>query len=124
MRILLDENLPLRLTGALRALGHDVEDVSTRNLSGHPDAEVLAVAQSENRFLITSDRPFADVRVFAPGTHAGLLLVRLKHPARNDLFEKIRALFETEDVESWRGCFVVATDRKLRVRRPEERIRA
>ena len=119
MRILLDENLPVRLTRALRALGHDVEHVYTRELSGRPDPEVMALAQSEARFLITSDRRFADARVFAPGTHAGLLFIRLKHPARRALFDKVRMIFETENVESWRGCFVVVSDRKLRVRRPE-----
>jgi predicted nuclease of predicted toxin-antitoxin system len=104
--------------GALRALGHDVEHVYTKNLSGRPDPEVMALAQAERRFLITSDRRFADARIFMPGTHDGLLFVRLKHPARRALFEKVRAIFESEDVESWHGCFVVASDRKLRVRRP------
>jgi predicted nuclease of predicted toxin-antitoxin system len=107
------------LMPALRALGHDVEHVYTKNLSGRPDPEVMALAQSEGRFLITSDRRFADMRVFMPGTHAGLLFVRLKHPARRALFAKVRVLFESEQVESWHHCFVVASDQKLRVRRPE-----
>lgn len=108
----------MTLMRALRALGHDVEHVYTKNLSGHPDPDVMALAQSEERFLITSDRRFADMRVFTPGTHAGLLFVRLKHPARSALFAKVQTLFETEDVQSWHRCFVVASDRKLRVRRP------
>lgn len=117
MRILLDENLPIRLVAALRALGHDVEHVYTKDLSGRPDPDVMALAQREERFLITLDRRFADARLFTPGTHAGVLFVRLKHPARRALFEKVRSLFEAEDVESWRGRFVVASDRKLRVAR-------
>lgn len=118
MRILIDENLPASLTAALRALGHDVEHVHTKDLSGRPDPDVMALAQREERFLITSDRRFADARLFTPGTHAGVLLIRLKHPRRQALFGKVRAIFESERVESWRGCFVVASDRKLRVRRP------
>ncbi|HKR63306.1 MAG TPA: DUF5615 family PIN-like protein [Thermoanaerobaculia bacterium] len=104
---------------ALRALGHDVEHVYTRELSGKSDENVRAVAQAEGRFLITQDRRFADARVFAHGTHAGLLFVRLKSPGRRVLFTRIRALFETEDVESWRECFVVLRETTLRVRRPE-----
>jgi predicted nuclease of predicted toxin-antitoxin system len=118
MKILLDENLPMGLVNALRALGHDVEHVYSRDLSGRPDDDVRSVAQSEDRYLIMQDRRFADARVFAPGTHPGLLLVRMKRPGRRAVFEKVRALFETEDVESWRGCFVVLSDAKLRVRRP------
>lgn len=109
----------MRLVAALRALGHDVEHVYTKDLSGRPDPDVRLAAESEDRFLITQDRRFADARVFAAGTHAGLLLVRMKNPGRSALFNRIREVFETDDVESWRGCFVVLGDEKLRVRRPE-----
>jgi predicted nuclease of predicted toxin-antitoxin system len=119
MRILLDENLPTDLVEALRALGHDVEHVYSKNLSGHSDPDVSAVAQSENRLLITQDIRFADARQFLPGLHAGFVLVRLKRPGLRAIFEKVRSVFEREDVESWRGCFVVLSDSKLRVRRPE-----
>jgi predicted nuclease of predicted toxin-antitoxin system len=119
MKILLDENLPVRLIRALRALGHDVEHANTSNLAGRPDSEVLAVAQSEDRFLITQDRRFADARVFTDGAHAGVLFLRLKSPGRSAMYDRVWTLFMENDVESWRGCFVVASDRKLRVRCPE-----
>jgi hypothetical protein len=51
--------------------------------------------------------------------HSGLLLVRLRVPSRTALFDRVHLLLQTEDVSTWRGCLVVATDRKLRVRRPE-----
>lgn len=118
MRILLDENLPVDLVEALRALGHDVEHVYSKNLSGHPDPDVSALAQSENRLLITQDIRFADARQFLPGQHAGFVLVRLKRPSLRAILEKVRIAFETEGVESWQGCFVVLSDSKLRIRRP------
>jgi predicted nuclease of predicted toxin-antitoxin system len=75
MRILLDENLPANLTGILRALGHDVEHVYSKALSGRPDPDVRALAETEQRMLITQDIRFADARRFtlAP-PHAYLLL--------------------------------------------------
>jgi hypothetical protein len=57
------------------------------------------------------------VRRFAPGTHFGLLLVRLLEPSRRSPAVRIEALFQSEDASGWAGCFVVATDRKVRVRR-------
>lgn len=119
MRILLDENLPASLVEALRALGHDVEHVYTKDLSGRPDPDVRAVAEAEDRFLIMQDKRFADTRSFIPGTHPGVLFVRLKRPGRRAVRAKVIDAFQREDVESWRGCFVVLTDTKLRVRRPE-----
>jgi predicted nuclease of predicted toxin-antitoxin system len=118
MRILLDENLPMRLIAALRALGHDVEHVYTKDLSSRPDPDVRAVAEAEQRFLITQDRRFADARIFLAGSHHGVLLVRLKHPGRDALLDRVREMFETSDVESWAGCFVVISESKLRVIRP------
>ena len=66
----------------------------------------------------TQDLNFSDARKFRPGTHHGLLLVRLCAPGRLALAEKVGGLFASEDEKSWIGCFVVVSDRKLRVRRP------
>ncbi|MBL9188049.1 MAG: DUF5615 family PIN-like protein [Opitutaceae bacterium] len=116
MKIKLDENLPESLAVALRDRGHEVDTVADEGLQGHPDNDVWSAAQSEGRFLITQDLDFSDVRQFCPGTHAGLLLVRLNVPGRLALLQRIDALFATESVEQWQRCFVVVTDHKIRVR--------
>ena len=89
-----------------------------QGLRGKSDTAVWRAAQSEGRFLITQDLDFSDVRVFAPGTHHGLLVVRLAQPDRLARFRRIHDLFEMEDVENRRQCFVVATNRKRRVKHP------
>jgi predicted nuclease of predicted toxin-antitoxin system len=82
MRIKLDENLPQILTDDLNALGHDADSVNDEGLAGHTDHDVWRAAQEEGRFLITQDVRFADARMFTPGAHAGLMLVRLKVAGR------------------------------------------
>ena len=118
MTIKLDENLPERLVAELSALGHDVDTVRAEQLAGRDDNDVWRGAQSAHRFLITQDLDFSDVRRYAPGTHAGLLLVRLAQPGRDALLARVAMLFATEPVHQWRGCLVVATDHKVRVKRP------
>jgi len=118
MKIKLDENLPAALAETLRELGHDTHTVPEEWLSGFIDPDIWAAAQSEGRFLVTQDLDFSDIRQFAPGTHAGILLVRLRNPGRVALTQTVTHLFATEDVAGWAGCFVVATERKLRVHRP------
>jgi hypothetical protein len=61
---------------------------------------------------------FFDMRRYAPGTHAGRLLVRLSRPGRYALLARVTQVFETENVEDWAGCLVVVTDPKIRVRQP------
>ncbi len=115
MRIKLDENLPLRLATPLKNLGHDVHTTREEGLIGHSDREIWETAQKESRFLITQDLDFSDSRQFAPGSHCGVLLVRLHSPNRRNLIERVGKLFEQENVSNWTGCFVVATERKVRV---------
>ena len=81
MKIKLDENLPERLVAALAALGHDIDTVRAERLNGHADSNVWSATQATKRFLITQDLDFSDVRRYEPGTHVGLLLVRLARPA-------------------------------------------
>jgi predicted nuclease of predicted toxin-antitoxin system len=119
VRIKIDENLPASLSKTLSGLGHDVETVPDEGLRGGTDPEVWEAAQREARFLITQDLDFSDVRHLEPGTHHGLLLVRLRDPARRSLIARVEALFRAGDVEGWARCFVVATDHRLRVRRPK-----
>lgn len=117
MKIKLDENLPLQIAAGLAAFGHDVHTVYEENLAGSKDPKIWAAAQSEQRLLLTQDLDFADMRQFVPGTHHGILLMRLQSPSRSNLIHRVLELFRTEDVVSWTGCFVVATERKVRIRR-------
>jgi predicted nuclease of predicted toxin-antitoxin system len=119
MKIKLDKNLPFRLAALLKNLGHDVHALRDERLLGRADAEIWESTQKESRFLITQDLDFSDLRQFAPGSHHGLLLVRLRSPNRRDLIERIVALFQNESVGEWAGCFVVATERKIRMLKPK-----
>lgn len=117
MKIKLDKNIPVG--EPIPAWGKlDVDTVADEGLAGADDVTVFEAAQREGRFLITQDLDFSDVRRFTPGTHAGLLLLRLRDPSRRALQERLEVIFRYEDIESWSGCFVVATDSKIRIRRP------
>lgn len=116
MKVKLDENLPLRLAARLERLGHDVDTVPAEGIAGRDDDVVWQTAQQAGRFLITQDLDFSDLRRYAPGTHHGLMLVRLRNPSAAELLWRIEAVFATEPVEQWRRCFVVVTEHKVRVR--------
>jgi predicted nuclease of predicted toxin-antitoxin system len=118
MKIRLDENMPAGLAAVLSDLGHDATTVPDEGLGGRDDTSIWQAAQRGARFLITQDLDFSDTRRFRPGTHYGLLLVRVRKPRRVALTEAVRTAFETEDVSTWAGCFAVLGEHKLRVRRP------
>jgi predicted nuclease of predicted toxin-antitoxin system len=116
MKVKLDENLPSRLVGILSELGHEIDTIPQEGLKGCNDEQVWEAAQRSGRFLITQDLNFSNINLFKPGTHYGLLLIRLRNPGRNALLDRIETILKTEEIERWRGCFVVVTDRKIRVR--------
>jgi len=118
MNIKLGENLPESLARFLGELGHTVHTVRQQELSGRPDGEIWRAVQIEERFLITQDLGFSDVRKFAPATHHGILLLRLHTPNRENLIQCVAELFREENVDALRSCLVVATENKVRVTYP------
>ena len=119
MKIKLDENLPFALVARLNALGHDTDSVPQEGLAGFADSSVWQAAQNEGRFFIAQDLDFSDLRAFAPGTHGGILLLRLSDPTRQAITSCVETVFQMEAVEDWTGCFVVVTERKIRGRYPD-----
>jgi predicted nuclease of predicted toxin-antitoxin system len=117
VKIKLDENLPEDLVSVLLNFGHDVDTVRAEKLVGADDNAVWAASQSTGRFLITHDLDFSDIRRFSPGTHYGLMLLRLHNPSRAALVARTGAVFQSEDASRWERCVVVVTERKVRVRR-------
>jgi hypothetical protein len=73
------------------------------------------------RFLITKDLGFSDERRYPPGSHRGILVLRLVDDRSRAAAERLTAVFRAEAVEDWAECLVVVTDHKVRVRRPRPR---
>jgi predicted nuclease of predicted toxin-antitoxin system len=110
-----------RLSRALASRGHDADTIFAEGLRGCDDLNVWSAIQAAARLLVTRDLRFSDVRSFPPGTHHGVLLVRLRDPGRESLYECVLQVSSTSDVETWKGCLVVLTERKLRIRKPPPR---
>ena len=100
MKIKLDENLPVQTALNLRSLGHDVHTIPEEGLSGSDDDHIWSVTQREERFLITQDLDFSDARKFAPETHYGIALIRLRQPSRRSLVTRTEQVFRFENTDA------------------------
>ena len=78
MRSVVDESTDARLVPHLIGLGHDATLISRSHHPGLPDEDVLAVALSEGRILLTDDRDFGELvfRLRLPNT--GVIYFRLR----------------------------------------------
>lgn len=62
MKVLVDENIPHTTVDYLRELGHDVKDIRGTADQGLADSNLWALAMSEGRLLITTDKGFTEFR--------------------------------------------------------------
>jgi predicted nuclease of predicted toxin-antitoxin system len=121
VKVKLDENIPARACERLVAAGLDADTAVQEGLGGRPDADVWAAAQRAGRFLVTQDLDFSDVRRFEPGSHHGLLLVRLPDAEQWRIADYVVGWLTAPAASTWERCFVVASPSRIRVLRPAER---
>lgn len=76
MRLLIDQNLPVRVADALRAGGHDVVHVADRGLSRAADAAILVLAEVEGRTIVTEDSDFSALLARSGALTPSIVLVR------------------------------------------------
>lgn len=119
MRLKLDENLPDEARVAAVALGHDVDTVVDEHLGGASDPEVLATALRDDRFVITLDRGFGDVRRYPPGTHAGIAVLRVDSQDARTVADALTTFLSNDALGDLRGCIVVVRGHLVRIRRPD-----
>jgi len=118
VRVKLDENLHTRLAEVFTAAGHDTDTVADEGLLGAEDASVSAAATAAGRLVITLDRGFGDIRMYPPGTHAGVVVLRLddhSFPAAKVALEQLVRDVKLDDLG---GSVAVYREGDLRVRRP------
>jgi predicted nuclease of predicted toxin-antitoxin system len=76
MRFLLDQSAEARIGVFLNGQGYDATRVGRDHPPGLPDEEVLAIAVTENRILITNDRDFGDPIFRQHHPHTGVIYLR------------------------------------------------
>lgn len=119
MRVKLDENVPVSAVNIATQLGHDVDTVYGENLADATDADVLTAATQDERLLITLDRGLGDVRSYPPGTHAGVVVLRVDPQDADTVSKAVRSFLQSEDLGDLTGCNVVVRGHLARIRRPD-----
>jgi len=112
VKLLLDENVGLRVYEELRRRGYEVQTV-IEELRGAPDEEVIRVALSNDKIIVTMDKDFGYLaQAYNP---PGVILLRLRIPTIQRRLEAIlRALQLGEGLY---GYITVVAEASIR-RRP------
>jgi predicted nuclease of predicted toxin-antitoxin system len=114
MRVLVDENIPKVTVQALTEGGHDVLDIRGTEKERTDDENLWALAQSEARLLITTDKGFVDHR---EENHHGILIVRLHQPNEERIHARVMAALRQFSEQERTGLTVVMRGNVQSVRR-------
>jgi len=113
MRILANENFPKDAVEALKVAGYDTVWIRA-DAPGSNDEAVLALAQSENRIVITFDKDFGELafRSKLPAS-TGIILFRISMPSASHIARLVVAVLQSRT--DWVGNFSVVEDRRIRM---------
>lgn len=115
MRFLADESCDFAVVRSLKAAGHDVVAVA-EVARGASDEEVIHLAASARRILITEDKDFGQLVFAAARANSGVVFVRYPLAARDSLAAAILELVSSR-AETLYNCFVVVEPGRIRVTR-------
>ena len=117
MRFLIDECLPPSMAALLRTAGHDCAHVYELGLGGQPDEQIMALADRQNRILISADTDFGELLANAPVLAPSVILIRRADKRAASLAAVILANLEQVADDLAAGALVVISDTRIRTRR-------
>jgi predicted nuclease of predicted toxin-antitoxin system len=118
MRFLVDESTGRAIARWLDAAGHDTVYVGEQ-IPQADDDQVIELARTEARVLITNDKDFGEKVFRGSRGHAGILLLRLADERGPNKIQVVRTVVELFGPRL-AGNFVVATEHGIRIRKPSE----
>jgi len=116
MRLLVDEALQDAVAHQLAAAGHDTTHVRLLGLSGHTDDEVMTLALSDNRVLVTTDTDFGTILALTGAAGPSVVLLR---GTGDSVHERVTAILEVlprVEHELSEGAVVVIEPDRFRIR--------
>lgn len=117
LKVMVDEDLPRLAVQLLREHGYDAASVIEQGMGGWKDPQLWVAIQKDERYLVTADKGFGDIRVYPPGEHFGVLLLRPDEDGIRPVLELLQQVLESYNLEDLVGTTTVATPRGIRLRR-------
>lgn len=114
MRFIVDESTGMAVVELLRRRGHDVLAVA-EIMHQAADPDILAVALSENRVLITNDKDFGELAFRSLQSHHGVPLLRLRDESTANRVRVVEAILD-RFMDRLPEHFVTATESRVRIR--------
>ena len=114
MRLLVDENVARDIIDWLRTSGHDVTWASEMQ-PGALDEQWAAIAEREDRIVLTQDKDFGEIVFRDRGSQCGVILMRLENLTAHESLLRLQSAWSVIEANPGR-VFIVISESKIRVR--------
>lgn len=104
LKYLADENLGIRVPVFLRSLGLDITSIA-EDYPGASDIQVLKLANTQDRILITLDKDFGELVYKERLIHPGIIFLRLKDESIKNKMHVLRRVLKSN--KNYYGKFTV-----------------
>jgi predicted nuclease of predicted toxin-antitoxin system len=118
-KFLVDENISPLTVEFLRELGFDVIDLVELDNKGITNGELVKLANSKNRIIITLDLDFGEIHYFSSKKKFGVIVIRLKTPTIENINTVIGKFFEEIDFQKvdLSKSLIILDEKKYRIRK-------
>ncbi len=120
LKLLADENVSSKVVSFLREYGIDVLDTKEQKWFGKEDEELLSIANSEKRFILTHDSDFGTLAIHQGKKFFGVIFLRLKIVNPRNVMNVCAKLLSL-DVEISPETIVVVEDTRVRIKFPNSK---
>lgn len=116
MKLLANENFPLRSIEIVAMAGYDIIGIGIDNF-GIRDDEVIDLAENDNRTILTFDKDYGEL-IFKLGRKptAGVIYLRWDSYRPNEPGEYLIKLFKSKEIQ-FEGMLTVISENSIRQRK-------
>ena len=112
LKLLCDENIPLKVTESLIEKGFDVKKASLSST----DKEISKMARLESRIILTFDKHFINRHLFPPKKYPGIVFLDMHPPMIDTIFSSLSKLFEKIKPLEFQGKLFILSQFGFRVK--------
>ena len=116
MKLLVDANHSRRTTEFLQSIGHDAIHCTDRLPPSADDGEVVRLALSEGRTIITSDHDFGRIVALSGRSGPSVLTFSMNTYSPEVVQSRLELALPLVESDVLRGALVMITETRVRVR--------
>ena len=114
---IVDENISPLTISFIKSLGYEIITIKEAGLSSLSDEHIINYAKTNKLALITFDKHFSNILQYPPGSHYGIIRIRIHPPLINVIHNSLKNYFSSFSIGNLKGSLIIIEEKGYRVRK-------